>query len=146
MAIATVGLRETLATAYGAAGTWISCHTGAPGATGANEQSTTGSPAYARKATTWSPGASDGVNNGNHRVDSDSRGDLHRGLHSYGDRATRDGCPVRVHPARRPQADVRVRAGGNIDGDLRTVIDAVDSARRPPGLLPRIYGETTGSF
>ena len=64
MAIATVGLRETLATAYGTAGTWISCHTGAPGTTGANEQSTTGSPAYARKATTWSPGASDGVNNG----------------------------------------------------------------------------------
>ena len=63
MAIATTTQRETLAVAYGAAGTWISCHTGAPGTTGALEYAG-GSPAYARKATTWSPGASDGVNNG----------------------------------------------------------------------------------
>ena len=65
MAIATNAQKETLAIAYGAAGTYISCHvlTG-PGTTGANEQPNTGSPAYARKATTWTAGPSDGVNNG----------------------------------------------------------------------------------
>lgn len=38
---------------------FISLHTGDPGTTGANE-ATGGSPAYARKSTTWSAGASDG--------------------------------------------------------------------------------------
>jgi hypothetical protein len=65
MPIATIPQRETLAIAYGAAGTFISCHIGAgPGSTGINEQSLTGSPAYARKATIWASGASDGVVNG----------------------------------------------------------------------------------
>ena len=63
MAIATTTQRENLSTAYGNAGSWISCHTGAPGSTGAAEYSG-GSPAYARKQTTWTPGPSDGVNSG----------------------------------------------------------------------------------
>jgi hypothetical protein len=37
---------------FGTLGTWISLHTGNPGDTGANEVSG-GSPAYARKQTTW---------------------------------------------------------------------------------------------
>ena len=63
MAIATTTQRETLSTAYGAAGSWISVHTAAPGTTGASEYAG-GSPAYARKQTSWTPGASDGVNAG----------------------------------------------------------------------------------
>jgi hypothetical protein len=64
MPIATVGQRETLAVAYGGAGTFISCHSGAgPGSTGANEISG-GAPAYARVATVWAAGPSDGVVNG----------------------------------------------------------------------------------
>lgn len=50
-------------TAAGAVATttnsWISLHDGDPSTTGANE-ATGGSPAYARKQTTWSAGASDG--------------------------------------------------------------------------------------
>lgn len=44
-------------------GSWISLHTADPGTTGASE-ATGGSPAYARKQTTWTGGASDGVVNG----------------------------------------------------------------------------------
>lgn len=60
MAIATNAMKETLAVQYGATGTWISVHTGNPSTTGANE-ATGGSPAYARKQTTWTAGGSDGV-------------------------------------------------------------------------------------
>ena len=63
MAIAVTATRETLAAAYAGAGTWISLHTASPSTTGANE-ATGGSPAYARKQTTWTPGASDGVTTG----------------------------------------------------------------------------------
>lgn len=52
MAIATTGQKNTLASAYAAAGSWVSLHTGTPGSTGASE-ATGGSPAYARKQTTW---------------------------------------------------------------------------------------------
>ena len=52
MAIATTGLKNTLCDAYKGAGTWLSLHTASPGSTGANE-ATGGSPAYARKQTTW---------------------------------------------------------------------------------------------
>jgi hypothetical protein len=40
--------------------TWLSLHTGAPGTTGANE-ATGGSPAYARKQTTWGAANASGV-------------------------------------------------------------------------------------
>lgn len=63
MAIAVTATRETLAAAYAGAGTWISLHTGNPSTTGANE-ATGGSPAYARKQTTWTAGASDGATGG----------------------------------------------------------------------------------
>jgi hypothetical protein len=64
VAIATNAQKETLSTAYGA-GTnqYISVHTGSPGSVGSLEYAG-GSPAYIRKATTWTPGPSDGVNNG----------------------------------------------------------------------------------
>lgn len=52
MTIAVDSTKNTLAAAYAAAGTWISVHTASPGSTGANEV-TGGSPAYARKQTTW---------------------------------------------------------------------------------------------
>src|SRR5664279_4731125 len=63
MAIAVAATKEVLSTAYGANATWISVHTADPGTTGTSE-ATGGSPAYARKQTTWTPGASDGVNAG----------------------------------------------------------------------------------
>lgn len=59
MAIAVPNTREQLAIYYGSLGSWISVHTADPGTTGANE-ATGGSPAYARKQTTWSGGAVDG--------------------------------------------------------------------------------------
>lgn len=64
MTIATAAAREALANAYSALGAYVSLHTGAPGTTGTNE-ATGGSPAYARKQTTWATGdASDGVETG----------------------------------------------------------------------------------
>lgn len=55
----TNAVREAAATAVTALGNSISLHTADPGTTGANE-ATGGSPAYARKTTTWAGGASDG--------------------------------------------------------------------------------------
>lgn len=52
--------KESAAVAVTNLGSWISVHTAAPGTTGASE-ATGGAPAYARKQTTWTPGASDGV-------------------------------------------------------------------------------------
>lgn len=52
--------KETAATAVTALGSWVSLHTADPGTTGASE-ATGGSPAYARKQTTWTAGSSDGV-------------------------------------------------------------------------------------
>lgn len=63
MAIAVNATKEALATEYTSLGSWISLHTADPGSTGASE-ATGGSPAYARKQTTWTAGASDGVSNG----------------------------------------------------------------------------------
>ena len=59
----TNATKETAATSVTATGSWISLHTGDPSTTGANE-ATGGSPAYARKQTTWTAGSSDGVVNG----------------------------------------------------------------------------------
>lgn len=53
MAIAVQATRTALAAAYVALGAYISLHTADPGTTGTNE-ATGGSPAYARKQTTWS--------------------------------------------------------------------------------------------
>jgi hypothetical protein len=50
--------KETASDAVIALGDWISLHTGSPGTTGANE-ATGGSPAYARKQTTWSADVTD---------------------------------------------------------------------------------------
>lgn len=60
MPIAVTATREALAVAYSGQGSWISVHTAAPGSTGASEAAG-GSPAYARKQTTWTAGSSDGV-------------------------------------------------------------------------------------
>lgn len=59
----TNAAREAAVLAVSALGNSISLHTADPGTTGASE-ATGGSPAYARKTTTWSAGASDGVVNG----------------------------------------------------------------------------------
>lgn len=53
MAIQTVTQKNTLATSYGTAATHAALYTTAPGATAGTEVSG-GSPAYARKALTWS--------------------------------------------------------------------------------------------
>ena len=52
--------KEAAALAVTPRGNWISLHTGDPSTTGTNE-ATGGSPAYARKQTTWTGGTSDGV-------------------------------------------------------------------------------------
>lgn len=52
--------RELLAIAFSSYGAYISVHTADPGTTGGSEAAG-GAPAYARKQTTWTPGASDGV-------------------------------------------------------------------------------------
>lgn len=56
----TNATKETSALAATGLGNYLSLHTADPGTTGASE-ATGGSPAYARKQTTWSGGASDGV-------------------------------------------------------------------------------------
>lgn len=61
MAIAVNATKESVALAYTGLGSWISLHTADPGTTGASEA--TGG-AYARKQTTWTGGASDGIVNG----------------------------------------------------------------------------------
>jgi len=54
MAIQIVGTRNTLVTAYIGAGTWCGLATGNPGTTTTpSNEATGGSPAYARKQTTW---------------------------------------------------------------------------------------------
>jgi hypothetical protein len=55
----TSATKETSALAATGLGSWISLHSADPGTTGANE-ATGGSPAYARKQTTWTGGTSDG--------------------------------------------------------------------------------------
>lgn len=54
MAISENQTREDLAVEYGATGSWIGVFTSAAEASG-------GSPAYARKQTSWTSGAADGV-------------------------------------------------------------------------------------
>lgn len=56
MAIATDGMRQTVANGYTAAAPYGSLHTADPGTTGTNEV-TGGSPAYARKSLTWTAGS-----------------------------------------------------------------------------------------
>jgi hypothetical protein len=60
MAIAVNATKEALAVEYASLGAYISLHTADPGTTGTSE-ATGGSPAYARKQTTWTAGSSDGV-------------------------------------------------------------------------------------
>jgi hypothetical protein len=55
----TNATKEAAALAITGLGAYISLHTGDPGTTGASE-ATGGSPAYARKLTTWAGGSSDG--------------------------------------------------------------------------------------
>lgn len=59
----TSATKETSALAATGLGSWISLHTADPGTTGTNE-ATGGSPAYARKQTTWAAGSADGVVSG----------------------------------------------------------------------------------
>lgn len=56
----TNATKETAALAVTGIGNTISLHTADPGTTGANEV-TGGTPAYARKTTTWTGGTADGV-------------------------------------------------------------------------------------
>jgi hypothetical protein len=56
----TAALKETLASAYAGQALFASLHSADPGTTGAGEI-TGGTPAYARKALTWTGGASDGI-------------------------------------------------------------------------------------
>jgi hypothetical protein len=55
MPIATDGMKQVVANAYSAEAQMGSLHTADPGTTGASEV-TGGSPAYARKALTWTAG------------------------------------------------------------------------------------------
>ena len=60
MAIQTAQGKENLAVAYGTNATYAALYTTAPGASAGTEP-TGGSPAYARKALTWTAGSVDGV-------------------------------------------------------------------------------------
>jgi len=60
MAIQTNAQKETLAIAYGGAATYGAVYTTSPG-TSAGTEPSGGSPAYARKALSWTAGATDGV-------------------------------------------------------------------------------------
>lgn len=60
MAIATVTMRNTLATSYGTAATHAALYTTVPGGSAGTEV-TGGSPAYARKPITWGTAASGAV-------------------------------------------------------------------------------------
>jgi hypothetical protein len=60
LTIATNQQKENLAVAYGTAAAYASLHSADPGTTGTSEISG-GSPAYARKALTWTAGSVDGV-------------------------------------------------------------------------------------
>lgn len=60
MAIQTNVMKEALATAYAAQATHAALYTTVPGASAGTEV-TGGSPAYARKAISWTAGSSDGV-------------------------------------------------------------------------------------
>jgi hypothetical protein len=60
MAIQTTTQKENLAVAYGTNATYAAVYTTAPGASAGTEP-TGGSPAYARKALSWTAGTVDGV-------------------------------------------------------------------------------------
>lgn len=60
MALGQNATKESLATAFTGLGNWIAVYTNVSAGT----EATGGSPAYARKQTTWSGGASDGVATG----------------------------------------------------------------------------------
>lgn len=68
MAIAVATTRQALADTYKTLGTWISVHTSDPGTTGTSE-ATGGSPAYARKQTTWTSSTGGVVNGSQVTVD-----------------------------------------------------------------------------
>jgi len=64
MTIAIGATKTSLAATYAGLGTWIGTATGNPGSTTTpSNESTGGSPSYARKQTTWSAGSA-GVQNG----------------------------------------------------------------------------------
>ena len=63
MAIDTAQAKENAAAGYTGSALYASLHTADPAGTGAAEV-TGGSPAYARVAITWAPGAVDGVHTG----------------------------------------------------------------------------------
>lgn len=60
MAIQTNAMKEALAIAYGGQATYGALYTTAPGGSAGTEPSG-GSPAYARKALSWTAGGSDGI-------------------------------------------------------------------------------------
>lgn len=57
MAIQATATKNNLAERYGSLGTWIAVHTANPGGSGTTGEASGGSPAYARKQTTWSAAA-----------------------------------------------------------------------------------------
>ena len=62
MAIAVTTTKNTMATYYGTLGTYIGLATGAPGSTSTpSNEDTGGSPAYARKQTTWGAASSGAI-------------------------------------------------------------------------------------
>lgn len=62
--VAVAATKDALAAEYASLGDWIGLATGAPGSTATpSNEVTGGSPAYARKQTTWSAGTT-GVQNG----------------------------------------------------------------------------------
>ncbi|MDM7488696.1 hypothetical protein QT969_10375 [Rhodococcus sp. CSLK01-03] len=81
MAIAVTSTKNALATAYAGLGVYISLHTADPTSTGQYE-ATGGSPAYARKATTWGAAASGQVTGSEVTIDAPAGTYTHAGIWS----------------------------------------------------------------
>lgn len=81
MAIAVIATKNALATTYGTQGTWISLHTADPGTTGASE-ATGGSPAYARKQTTWGAASNGAITGSEVTIDAAQGTYTHAGIWS----------------------------------------------------------------
>lgn len=81
MAIAVTATKNALANAYAGLGTWIALHTADPGTNGANE-ATGGSPAYARKQTTWGAASNGAITGSEVTIDAPAGTYTHASIYS----------------------------------------------------------------
>lgn len=100
--------KNSLAAAYAGLGTWVSVHTATPGTTGASELSG-GSPAYARKQTTWGTPTAGVVTGSEVTFDVPAGTYTHWGLWSAATGGTfRDGGPLATTATVSGQTTIKV--------------------------------------